>query len=59
MDKISLKNNTKCDNYTLHMSDRPIQSRQIMHTDSLGNMYVYEIMLTGLPGNMDKKSLPT
>ena len=30
-----------------------------MHTDSLHDMYVYEIMLTGLPGNMGTKVLPT
>ena len=39
MDKISVKNDTNAIITCCLMSDRPIQSMQIMHIDSLSNMY--------------------
>ena len=45
-DKISVKTDTKCNNYTPCMSHRAIWSMQIMHTDLLGNTHPWKLTET-------------
>ena len=55
MDKISLKNDTKCNKYTPHMFDvSPYKKCANLHIDSLGNTKV--ILVHNLPAGQSNST---